>query len=213
MSRRRVAFLLAGVLTGLLTGATEMTGTVSKGAEEKPKLAKATFAGGCFWCTEAVYAQIKGVESVTSGYLGGSVPNPTYKQVCTGQTGHAEAVEIEFDPAVVGYGKLLEVFFSTHDPTTLNRQGADVGTQYRSGVFYHDEGQRKLAEEVIERLDAAKVFPNPIVTEVVEASTFYPAENYHQDYFANNPLQPYCQAVVSPKVEKVRKVFKDLLKP
>ena len=120
---------------------------------------------------------------------------------------------VEFDPAVVGYGKLLEVFFSTHDPTTRNRQGADVGTQYRSAVFFHDEEQRKLAEQVIERLDAAKAFPNPIVTEVVEATTFYPAENYHQDYFANNPLQPYCQAVVSPKVEKVRKVFKDLLKP
>ena len=189
------------------------SGGVARGADAKPKLAKATFAGGCFWCTEAVYAQIKGVESVTSGYIGGSVPNPTYKQVCTGQTGHAEGVEIEFDPEVVGYGKLLEVFFSTHDPTTRNRQGADVGTQYRSAVFFHDEEQRKLAEEVIERLDAAKAFPNPIVTEVVEATTFYPAENYHQDYFANNPLQPYCQAVVGPKVEKVRKVFKDLLKP
>jgi peptide-methionine (S)-S-oxide reductase len=212
MSRHTVMFFLAGLLTGLFTGGSDMTGT-ALGADTKPKLAKATFAGGCFWCTEAVYAQIKGVESVTSGYTGGAVPNPTYKQVCTGQTGHAEGVEIEFDPAVVGYGKLLEVFFSTHDPTTRNRQGADVGTQYRSAVFFHDEEQRKLAEQVIERLDAAKAFPNPIVTEVVEATTFYPAENYHQDYFANNPLQPYCQAVVSPKVEKVRKVFKDLLKP
>jgi len=187
-----------------------MSSGMAAGAEGES--AKATFAGGCFWCTEAVYAQIKGVQSVTSGYIGGKNPNPTYQQVCTGQTGHAEAVEIEYDPQQVPYEKLLEVFFSTHDPTTKNRQGADVGTQYRSGVFYHDDAQKKTAEEVIAKLDAAKVFPNKIVTEVTPASTFYPAEKYHQDYFANNPLQPYCQAVVSPKVEKVRKVFKDLLK-
>ena len=176
-----------------------------------PKLDKATFAGGCFWCTEAVYAQIKGVKSVTSGYIGGEVPNPTYKDVCTGLTGHAEAVEIEYDPAVVSFEKLLEVFFATHDPTTKNRQGADVGTQYRSGVFYHDDEQKRIAEEVIKRLDAAGAFPAEIVTEVTKATTFYPAEDYHQDYFANNPRQPYCQAVVAPKVDKVRKVFKDLL--
>ena len=176
-----------------------------------PKLDKATFAGGCFWCTEAVYAQIKGVKSVTSGYLGGEVPNPTYKDVCTGLTGHAEAVEIEYDPAVVPFEKLLEVFFATHDPTTKNRQGADVGTQYRSGVFYHDDKQKQVAEDVIKRLDAAGAFPAKIVTEVTKATTFYPAEAYHQDYFANNPGQPYCQAVVAPKVDKVRKVFKDLL--
>ena len=176
-----------------------------------PKLAQATFAGGCFWCTEAVYERIDGVRSVTSGYIGGEVPNPTYKDVCTGLTGHAEAVEIEFDPAVVPHEKLLEVFFATHDPTTLNRQGADVGTQYRSGVFYHDDEQKRIAEDVIRRLDAARVFPGKIVTEVTKATTFYPAEDYHQDYFANNPRQPYCQAVVAPKVDKVRKVFKDLL--
>ncbi|MFM8703407.1 MAG: peptide-methionine (S)-S-oxide reductase MsrA [Planctomycetia bacterium] len=181
-------------------------------AAAEGELAKATFAGGCFWCTEAVYAQIKGVHSVTSGYIGGKLPNPTYQQVCTGQTGHAEAVEIEYDPQQVPYEKLLEVFFTTHDPTTKNQQGADVGTQYRSGVFYHDDAQKKAAEDVIAKLDAARVFPGRIVTEVTPASTFYPAEKYHQDYFANNPLQPYCQAVVSPKVEKVRKVFKDLLK-
>jgi peptide-methionine (S)-S-oxide reductase len=175
-------------------------------------LAKATFAGGCFWCTEAVYAEIKGVKSVTSGYIGGQVPNPTYKQVCTGLTGHAEAVEIEYDSAKVPFEKLLEVFFATHDPTTLNRQGADVGTQYRSGVFYHDAEQKRIAEEVIARLDAARVFPGKIVTEVTEASTFYPAEDYHQDYFANNPQQPYCRAVAAPKVEKVHKFFKDLVK-
>ena len=165
-----------------------------------PKLAKATFAGGCFWCTEAVYAQINGVKGVTSGYIGGRVPNPTYKDVCTGLTGHAEAVEIEYDPAVVPYAKLLEVFFATHDPTTLNRQGPDQGTQYRSGVFYHDEEQKQTAEDVIQRLNAARVFPGPIVTEVTPASIFYPAEDYHQDYFANNPYQPYCQAMVVPKV-------------
>jgi peptide-methionine (S)-S-oxide reductase len=181
-------------------------------AEEAAKLAKATFAGGCFWCTEAVYAELKGVKSVTSGYIGGSVPNPTYKDVCNGLTGHAEAIEIEYDPAVVSFEKLLEVFFATHDPTTKNRQGADVGTQYRSGVFYHDDEQKRIAEQVIAKLDAAKVFPAKIVTEVTKAPIFYAAEDYHQDYFANNPFQPYCQAVAAPKVEKVRKIFKDLVK-
>ena len=195
----------------IVAGASIAMGSGSSRAEES-KLAKATLAGGCFWCTEAVYAEIKGVNRVTSGYIGGSVPNPTYKAVCTGQTGHAEAIEIEYDPAVVPFAKLLEVFFATHDPTTLNRQGADVGTQYRSGIFYHDDEQKRVAEEVIAKLDAAKVFPGKIVTEVTKASTFYPAEDYHQDYFANNPGQPYCQAVAAPKVEKVRKVFKDLVK-
>ena len=203
--------MMAHVVRLFLSGAIMMMSSGLAGAAEG-ELAKATFAGGCFWCTEAVYAQIKGVQSVTSGYIGGKNPNPTYQQVCTGQTGHAEAVEIAYDPQQVPYEKLLEVFFSTHDPTTKNRQGADVGTQYRSGVFYHDDEQKKTAEEVIAKLDAAKVFPGRIVTEVTPASTFYAAEKYHQDYFANNPFQPYCQAVVSPKVEKVRKVFKDLLK-
>ncbi|MFM7249390.1 MAG: peptide-methionine (S)-S-oxide reductase MsrA [Planctomycetaceae bacterium] len=181
-------------------------------AADGPTTKKATFAGGCFWCTEAVYKEIRGVGAVTSGYIGGKVPNPTYKQVCTGLTGHAEAVEIEYDPEQVPFEKLLEVFFATHDPTTLNRQGADVGTQYRSGVFYHDDEQKAAAEKAIAALDAAKVFPNRVVTEVTEASTFYPAEDYHQDYFENNPFQPYCQGAVAPKVAKVRKVFKDLLK-
>ena len=203
MTARVVGLFLAGAIIMMSSGLA---------AAAEGELAKATFAGGCFWCTEAVYAQIKGVQSVTSGYIGGKNPNPTYQQVCTGQTGHAEAVEIEYDPQQVPYEKLLEVFFSTHDPTTKNRQGADVGTQYRSGVFYHDDEQKKIAEAVIAKLDAAKVFPGRIVTEVTPASTFYPAEKYHQDYFVNNPFQPYCQAVVSPKVEKVRKVFKDLLK-
>ncbi len=199
----------------ILAGACIMTGFgVGRAAADDAggALSKATFAGGCFWCTEAVYAQLKGVKSVMSGYIGGKVPNPTYKDVCTGLTGHAEAIEIEYDPAVVSFEKLLEVFFATHDPTTLNRQGVDVGTQYRSGVFYHDDEQKRIAQEVIKRLDAARIFPGRIVTEVTPASTFYPAEDYHQDYVANNPLQPYCQAVAAPKVQKVRKVFKDLVK-
>lgn len=206
---RRAAITRA--VTAILTGASIVMGSGGTKAEE-PKPATATFAGGCFWCTEAVYAELKGVKSVTSGYIAGQVPNPTYKDVCTGATGHAEAIEIEYDPAVVSFEKLLEVFFATHDPTTLNRQGADVGTQYRSGVFYHDDDQKRIAEEVIAKLDAAQVFPRKIVTEVTKASTFYPAEDYHQDYFATNPFQPYCQAVAAPKVEKVRKVFKDLVK-
>ena len=185
---------------------------MSSAAADPPRLAKATFAGGCFWCTEAVYAELKGVKSVTSGYIGGKVPNPTYKDVCTGLTGHAEAIEIEYDPAVVSFEKLLEVFFATHDPTTLNRQGADVGTQYRSGVFYHDDEQKRIAEQVIAKLDGAKVFPGKIVTEVTKVSTFYPAEGYHQDYFAKNPGDRYCNAVAAPKVAKVRKFFKDLVK-
>ena len=196
----------------LVAGALAIMAAPPSAAEDAPTLAKATFAGGCFWCTEAVYAEIAGVKEVTSGYIGGKVPNPTYRDVCTGATGHAEAVEIEYDPARVSFEQLLEVFFATHDPTTLNRQGADVGTQYRSGVFYHDEEQKRTAEAVIAKLDAAGVFPGRIVTEVTQATTFYPAEDYHQDYFATNPQQPYCQAVAAPKVAKVRKVFKDLLK-
>jgi len=200
------------LVAGTLAVATALAGELTMADDATaPKLAKATLAGGCFWCTEAVYAQIKGVKGVTSGYLGGEVPNPTYKDVCTGLTGHAEAVEIEYDPTVVPYERLLEVFFATHDPTTKNRQGADVGTQYRSGVFYHDDEQKRIAEEVIKRLDDSGAFPAKIVTEVTKATTFYPAEDYHQDYFANNPRQPYCQAVVAPKVDKVRKVFKDML--
>jgi len=181
-------------------------------AEDSSAVAKATFGGGCFWCTEAVYAEIRGVKSVTSGYTGGRIPNPNYKQVCSGLTGHAEAVEIEYDPAVVPYEKLLEIFFATHDPTTLNRQGADVGTQYRSAIFCHDDTQKEIAKNVIEKLNESKVFPSPIVTTLEKAKVFYAAESYHQDYFANNGYQPYCQAVVAPKVAKVRKVFKELLK-
>jgi peptide-methionine (S)-S-oxide reductase len=206
MKRRTI--ILAGVV--IMTGVGVGQGAAADGAGGG--LAKATFAGGCFWCTEAVFAELKGVHGVTSGYIGGQVPNPTYKDVCTGLTGHAEAIEIDYDPAVIPFQKLLEVFFATHDPTTLNRQGADVGTQYRSGVFFHDEEQRRIALEVIQALDRSRVFGAKIITEVTPASTFYRAEDYHQDYYANNPFQPYCQAVAAPKVAKVRKVFKELLK-
>ncbi len=208
--RYRVAKALAAFLVVLTLAGGIMTEQTQ--AAEEAATAKATFGGGCFWCTEAVYAQIKGVESVVSGYIGGQVPNPNYKQVCSGTTGHAEAVEITYDPVVVPYEKLLEIFFSTHDPTTLNRQGADVGTQYRSAIFFHDDEQKQIAQQVIIRLNAAKVFPSKIVTKLEPATVFYPAEDYHQDYFALNGFQPYCQAVIAPKVVKVRKVFKDLLK-
>ncbi len=172
----------------------------------------ATLAGGCFWCLEAVYDGMKGVESVESGYMGGDSPNPTYEQVCGGDTGHAEVVRITFDPAAVSFKDLLEVFFVIHDPTTLNRQGNDAGTQYRSAIFYQTPQQKDDAEKVIARLEGAKLWDSPIVTEVAPASVFYMAEGYHQEYFARNPRQPYCQAVVAPKVQKFRKHFLEKLK-
>ncbi|QDU22501.1 peptide-methionine (S)-S-oxide reductase MsrA [Urbifossiella limnaea] len=171
----------------------------------------ATFGTGCFWCTEAVFQQIRGVKRVVSGYTGGQRPNPTYEQICTGTTGHAEAVQVTFDPAVVSYPELLEVFWRSHDPTTLNRQGADVGTQYRSAIFYHTDRQRELADRYKRKVDEAGVFASPIVTEITPAATFYPAEAYHQNFFNDNPRQPYCRAVVGPKVEKLRQVFKGRL--
>lgn len=172
----------------------------------------ATLAGGCFWCLEAVFDEVKGVQSVESGYAGGHVENPSYQAVCTGSTGHAEVVRVTFDADVVSYRDLLKVFFGIHDPTTLNRQGADVGTQYRSAVFYHDEAQKQIAEEVIEELAAQKIWDDPIVTTLEKMDQFYVAEDYHQEYFANNPLQPYCMAVVAPKVAKFRKQYLDMLK-
>jgi peptide-methionine (S)-S-oxide reductase len=175
-------------------------------------LMTATLAGGCFWCLEAVFDQVKGVESVESGYAGGHVQNPSYRAVCNGDTGHAEVVQIHYDGNVVSYQDLLNVFFGIHDPTTLNRQGADVGTQYRSAIFYHNEEQKNIAEQLIRDLEMQKLFDNPIVTEVVPLDKFYMAEDYHQEYFANNPYQPYCMAVVSPKVSKFRKHYQDLLK-
>ncbi len=172
----------------------------------------ATLAGGCFWCLEAVFDDLRGVESVESGYMGGDVANPTYRQVCAGTTGHAEVVRVTFDPRVVSFREVLEVFFTIHDPTTLNRQGADVGTQYRSAVFYHTPEQKEMAEQTIAELNAEQIWDAPIVTEVVPAAEFYVAEDYHQEYFAQNPSQPYCRAVVAPKVSKFRQKFLDKLK-
>ncbi|MBX9961506.1 MAG: peptide-methionine (S)-S-oxide reductase MsrA [Burkholderiales bacterium] len=172
----------------------------------------ATLAGGCFWCLEAVYLGLRGVERVASGYMGGHTARPTYRDVCDGGTGHAEVVRIEFDPGELSFDDLLDVFFTIHDPTTLNRQGNDVGTQYRSAIFYHSPEQKRVAEEAIADLTARKVWRDPIVTEVTAASTFYEAEAYHQDYFARNVHQPYCQVVVAPKVAKFRKVFGDRTK-
>ncbi|HEX9532451.1 MAG TPA: peptide-methionine (S)-S-oxide reductase MsrA [bacterium] len=165
----------------------------------------ATLAGGCFWCLEAVFDELEGVQDVVSGYAGGSVPHPTYKQVCNGDTGHAEVAQVTFDPAVLSYRDLLKVFFAIHDPTTLNRQGGDVGTQYRSGIFTHNDAQEKIADEVIAELNAGKIYDDPIVTEVVPAESFYPAEDYHQEYFRRNPNQGYCRMVIAPKVAKFRK--------
>lgn len=172
----------------------------------------ATFAGGCFWCTEAVFLEIKGVEKVVSGYIGGTTKNPTYKDICTGETGHAEAIQITFNPNEVAYEDLLEVFFATHDPTTLNRQGADVGTQYRSEIFYHSEAQKTKAENYIQLLEKEKLYDKKIVTKVSSASVFYNAEEYHQNYYNQNSSQGYCQMVIAPKLEKLRKYYKSKLK-
>lgn len=175
-------------------------------------LETATLAGGCFWCVEAVFDDLEGVEDVTSGYTGGHKPNPTYQEVCTGETGHAEAVRITFNPQIISYADLLRVFFTVHDPTTLNRQGNDVGTQYRSAIFYHNDVQKEVAAEIRDEIAAAGLYENPIVTEITPAGEFWPAENYHQEYFANNPNQPYCAAVVAPKVAKFRQKFASRLK-
>lgn len=172
----------------------------------------ATLAGGCFWCLEAVYVELRGVERVVSGYAGGATPDPTYREVCAGTTGHAEVVQITFDPGVISFRELLEVFFTIHDPTTPNRQGADVGTQYRSAIFYHSAGQREVAEEVIAELGASGVWGDPIVTEVAPLTRFYAAEDYHQEYYARNPDQGYCRVVVAPKVAKVRQKYLEKLK-
>jgi peptide-methionine (S)-S-oxide reductase len=172
----------------------------------------ATLAGGCFWCLEAVYDELRGVEDVVSGYAGGRVKNPTYKEVCAGTTGHAEVVQVTFDPATISFREILEVFFTIHDPTTLNRQGADVGTQYRSAIFYRSPEQKATAEQVISEINAAKIWPAPIVTQVAPFEAFYPAEDYHQEYFARNPTQGYCTVVIAPKVAKFRKQYLSRLK-
>jgi peptide-methionine (S)-S-oxide reductase len=172
----------------------------------------ATLGSGCFWCTEAIFQELEGVEKVESGYMGGQTLNPTYKDICTGETGHAEVCQITFNPEVISFTDLLEVFWQVHNPTTLNRQGADVGTQYRSAIFYHNEEQKKIAEGLLEKLDKSEAYNDPIVTEITEAEKFYKAENYHQEYYNLNKSQPYCSFVIKPKQDKFRKVFKDLLK-
>ena len=173
---------------------------------------KATFGSGCFWCTEAVFQDLEGVESVVSGYSGGHIKNPTYREVCEGRTGHAEVVQITYDPKKVSYDTLLEVFWKTHDPTTLNQQGNDVGTQYRSVIYYHDDTQRQLAKEYKRKLDDSEAFPSPIVTEISPLDVFYSAEAYHQNYYNNNPGQGYCSFVIRPKVDKFKQVFGDKMK-
>lgn len=192
-----LTFFLSVIVTNMTTG---------------KELETATLGGGCFWCTEAVYLELKGVADVKPGYSGGHVKNPSYREVCNETTGHAEVVNITFDPSVVSFAEILEVFFLTHDPTSLNRQGNDVGTQYRSAVFYHNEKQKETALQIIASLEKEKAYDKPIVTEVTAFKAFYPAEDYHVNYFARNKNQPYCQFVVAPKVEKFRKAFKDKLK-
>ena len=172
----------------------------------------ATLGGGCFWCTEAVFVDLKGVLSVESGYSGGTMAHPTYEQVCTGKTGHAEVVQITFDPGKISYRDILRIFFTVQDPTTMNRQGNDVGTQYRSVIFYHNEKQKQTAEETIKEIAKEKIWDDPIVTELSPYETFYKAEGYHQEYFSNNPNQPYCRIVIAPKVAKFRKMYHDRLK-
>jgi peptide-methionine (S)-S-oxide reductase len=172
----------------------------------------ATLAGGCFWCIEAVFQEVEGVQSVVSGYTGGTTPNPTYQQVCSDKTGHAEAVQVTFDPTKISYREILEIFFSVHDPTTLNRQGADMGTQYRSAIFYHNEQQKTIAEQLIAELNKVGLWKKPIVTQVAPPDKFYPAEGYHQEYFSRHPAQAYCQTVISPKVNKFRKQWAKRLK-
>jgi peptide-methionine (S)-S-oxide reductase len=203
------AFAAFGVLSAMPSAAEDAPLPEKSG----PNKALATFGGGCFWCTEAVYDLTEGVHAAVSGYAGGATVNPTYEAVCTGQTGHAEVVQVEYDPSVISYEKLLEIFFRTHDPTTLNQQGADVGTQYRSVIYYHDDEQKQIAERVKTALKASGAFSKPIVTEISPIETFYPAEEYHQEYFAKNPNQGYCRMVVGPKVAKYRKAFADLVKP
>lgn len=176
------------------------------------KLQTATFGSGCFWCSEAIFERVKGVASAVSGYAGGNVPNPSYEAVCSGKTGHAEVVQIKYDSAIISYDKLLEIFWKTHDPTTLNRQGADVGTQYRSVIFYNNVEQKKMAESYKDELNRAGIWKDTIVTEISPLKNFYPAEKYHQDYYEQNPNQGYCSFVITPKIEKFEKIFKDRIK-
>ena len=205
--------LLTSMTLGCASSSTE-DHIPSKNQEKMTKsgLEIVTLGAGCFWCVEAVFEELAGVHKVESGYSGGTIKNPGYKEVCTGRTGHAEVVQVTYDPTVISFDELLEVFWQTHDPTTLNRQGADVGTQYRSAIFYHTEAQKATAEAYKTKLNDAQVFNDPIVTEITAFSTFYPAEDYHQEYYKLNGEQPYCRAVIRPKMDKFRKAFKDKLK-
>jgi peptide-methionine (S)-S-oxide reductase len=202
------------IFIGLQTGKSQTRKKVNKmNKNETAKLDTATFGEGCFWCTEAIFQRLKGVISATSGYSGGTVANPSYEEVCTGNTGHAEVTQVVYDPKVISYDELLKVFWKTHDPTTLNRQGADVGTQYRSVIFYHNEAQKERAEHYKAELDLSGAFGDkPIVTEIAPFKNFYKAEDYHQDYYNNNPNKPYCTLVIAPKLDKFEKVFKNDLK-
>ncbi len=209
-------FIILLLTTTLLAGCMETKSSDMKGTKMEENtnttLDTATFGAGCFWCTEAVFQRLKGVHSVTSGYSGGQKENPSYDQVCTGKTGHAEVTQIVYDPKVITFDELLEVFWKTHDPTTLNRQGADVGTQYRSVIFYHNDEQKEKAEKYKEELNKAKIWDNPIVTEISPLINFYKAEDYHQEYYNRNTNAGYCTFVITPKLEKFKKVFKDKLK-
>ena len=211
MKIKSIILLGAAFISLSLSGQGTNKKVTKMNQETEQNKAVATFGAGCFWCVEAVFQRMNGVLKVESGYMGGAVKNPTYKDVCTGQTGHAEVCQITYDPQKVSFEELLEVFWKTHDPTTLNRQGNDVGTQYRSVVFYHDDKQKALAEKYKAELNSAGIFNSPIVTLIEPKEEFYKAENYHQDYFNLNGSQPYCQLVVRPKVEKFEKVFKDKL--
>jgi len=209
-------FILSIILLFTISGCRESK-SFSKSSKEitmvnDSSLETATFGSGCFWCTEAIFDRVKGVQSVESGYSGGSVPDPSYEAVCTGKTGHAEVIQVKYDPKITSYDELLEIFWKTHDPTTLNRQGADVGTQYRSVIFYHNDEQKEKAEYYKSKLESSKVWDNPIVTEITPMKKFYKAEDYHQEYYEKNPYQGYCSFVITPKVEKFEKVFKDKLK-
>jgi peptide-methionine (S)-S-oxide reductase len=185
----------------------------AKSRSARSELQVATLGGGCFWCLDPIFKDLRGVENVVVGYSGGSVKDPSYRMVCTGTTGHAESLQVTFDPNVISYKDLLKIFFSFHDPTTLNRQGADVGTQYRSVIFYHDETQKAIAEETIAEINEAGIWGKPVVTEVTPFKAFFPAEDYHQDYFKNNPMQGYCRVVIAPKVAKFRQHYAELRKP
>ena len=212
MNRLLVCGLLFTIQPVMLCGTPVLSGDSNKKAEEKAAFKLATFGSGCFWCTQAVFQRLNGVEKVVAGYSGGQVDHPTYEQVCTGATGHAESIQITYDPTKIAYDQLLEVFWKMHDPTTRNRQGNDVGPQYRSVIFYHDAEQKRLAESYKSKLEAEHIWDRPIVTEIVPFAKFWPAEAYHQDYYEKNPTKGYCSLVITPKIEKFRKIFKDRLK-